>query len=312
MLGKQLPDLPPNLHSKVQQVYVSPCNDMVKDVLLEPYIKIQNVTSDRANKGFSIMQLKDNTSPLLVDYFFRGISIMSKFGDFKPLIFLNVKGVFLNHSRTLWNVCTDPIQNSLRGVLTNPKDSWIKKMLSECEPSDDFLRECVTNLAAALESLHKNKYVHGDLTSAAAFFVSCNSKYGVTLKLGGFSEAHKFGQKLTRTPTSYFKPRTFQYFFAPETISKGEYNAATDIFNFGIVLWEILNLKSINHALSLVESADLKYYDEIVFNNQIETVLSLRNINPYVADLIRKCWYPEPSARPTAAQIVHRLEEIEL
>ncbi|RIB22786.1 kinase-like domain-containing protein, partial [Gigaspora rosea] len=83
---------------------------------------------------------------------------------------------------------------------------------------------------------------------------------------------------------------------APETLRKKEYTMASDIYSFGMIMWELLSgrlsLSDKNHDLCL-----LLEVCEGVRLAVIEDVPQCYN------DLMKKCWDNNPEKRPKASEI---------
>jgi len=85
-------------------------------------------------------------------------------------------------------------------------------------------------------------------------------------------------------------------YLAPELFSSGSYSHATDVYAFGIIMWEI--------------SSEERPFHEIVHDKQLALRIfrGLRptitdDTPPFYQDLMQKCWHSEPTQRPTAQEI---------
>ena len=86
-------------------------------------------------------------------------------------------------------------------------------------------------------------------------------------------------------------------YLAPELLSgRGSYSQATDVYAFGMIMWEI--------------SSHEKPFLEIVHDNQLALRIfrGLRptitnDTPPFYRDLMQKCWHSDPTQRPTAKEI---------
>src|SRR6185295_2879348 len=90
-------------------------------------------------------------------------------------------------------------------------------------------------------------------------------------------------------------------YLAPELFTGGLYSQATDVYAFGMIMWEI--------------SSEEKPFQEIVHDKQ----LALRILHglrptitddtpPFYRDLMQKCWHSDPTKRPTAQEIYELTE----
>src|SRR2546421_11858141 len=86
-------------------------------------------------------------------------------------------------------------------------------------------------------------------------------------------------------------------YLAPELLSgRGSYSQATDVYAFGIIMWEISSYE--------------KPFLEFVHDNQLALRIfrGLRptitdDTPPFYRDLMQKCWHSDPTQRPTAQEI---------
>ncbi|RIB16776.1 kinase-like domain-containing protein [Gigaspora rosea] len=83
-------------------------------------------------------------------------------------------------------------------------------------------------------------------------------------------------------------------YIAPEVLDGEQYTTASDIYSFGIIMWEILYGKSVS------------YNQEIVIQLQIK--ICRENLRPKIIEdtpqcyinLMKKCWERDPIKRPSA------------
>jgi len=86
-------------------------------------------------------------------------------------------------------------------------------------------------------------------------------------------------------------------YLAPELLSgRGSYSQATDVYAFGIIMWEI--------------SSHEKPFHDIVHDKYLALRIS-KGLRPeitedtpqFYCDLMQKCWHSDPTQRPTAQEI---------
>jgi serine/threonine protein kinase len=99
---------------------------------------------------------------------------------------------------------------------------------------------------------------------------------------------------------------------APEVIKDAYHSQASDIYSFGLVLWEII--------VGIVPFSEVKRQDDI----REKVLTGIRPEIPYIftdeppydslflpyIDLIKKCWNPEPLLRPNINHILEKLENL--
>ena len=91
-------------------------------------------------------------------------------------------------------------------------------------------------------------------------------------------------------------------YLAPELLNgRGSYSQATDIYAFGIIMWEISSAEKpfgeVDHDLQLALSIVKGLRPEIT-----------KDTPPFYRDLLEKCWHPDPTKRPTAKEIFELTE----
>ncbi|RHZ82103.1 hypothetical protein Glove_114g191 [Diversispora epigaea] len=88
---------------------------------------------------------------------------------------------------------------------------------------------------------------------------------------------------------------------APETLSRGEYTQASDIYSFGMVMLEVLTsyppYYNIPHDVNLV----IKIREGLRPEIKCE-------IPQFLKEIMEKCWNSEPLNRPTAKELRSQLE----
>jgi len=85
-------------------------------------------------------------------------------------------------------------------------------------------------------------------------------------------------------------------YVAPELFNGGTYSKATDVYAFGMLMWEI--------------SSQERPFHDIVHDQQLALCIfhglrpTITNDMPeFYQDLMQKCWNADPAQRPTAQEI---------
>src|SRR6184192_3447000 len=140
--------------------------------------------------------------------------------------------------------------------------------------------------------IHEKNYIHHDLHSGNIFsYTTYNSKIG---DLG-------LCQQVVDKKDNQNKIFGVVPYLAPEVLSKKPYTKESDIYSFGMIMWEFTTGKkpfhdrSHNHCLML----------DILKGERPQIT---DDTPEFYAELIKKCWDHNPENRPTAKEIVDCLE----
>ena len=85
-------------------------------------------------------------------------------------------------------------------------------------------------------------------------------------------------------------------YLAPELFSDGSYSQATDVYAFGIIMWEISSGEKPFHEI--VHDKQLALH---IFHGSRPTITD--DTPQFYRDLMQKCWHSDPTQRPTAKEI---------
>lgn len=182
---------------------------------------------------------------------------------------------------------------SLRMVLNNEK--FMEKM--------DFLSElsiCL-DIADGCHYLHTRSppIIHRDLKSHN-IFIQEQSRGQYVAKIGDWGSARALA--LTENSTKNMtKGIGTACWLAPEVINHGLASKASDVYSFGIVLWEIMTRKEVYPGLS-AEQIIAK-----VANSDLRPALPP---DVPLSDMMRMCWKQNDEQRPTFHQILNTLSKL--
>lgn len=94
---------------------------------------------------------------------------------------------------------------------------------------------------------------------------------------------------------------------APEILAGGQYSRASDVYSYGIIVYEIFVRKT---PFEELDFRFLNQLEEQIIAGARPDLSTLRQSLPEVARLIEDCWQPEPEKRPTFSDVVERLMTI--
>ncbi len=147
--------------------------------------------------------------------------------------------------------------------------------------------------AAGLKFLHEltPPIVHRDVKT---FNLLVDGEYNVALGDFGVSEALETEDKriATRWGTVNWMP--------PEVFDGGVYDTKSDIFSYGMVLWELLT-----NQIPFGDTNPLMVHQLI---DAGERPFIPNSCHPQYASLIRQCWETDPDQRPSLAHVLQMLD----
>lgn len=169
-------------------------------------------------------------------------------------------------------------QGSLYQVLEKPLPLHLQKQIA-------------LEIARGLQYLHARDILHRDLKSA-----------NILINADNHAKLSDFGLSKTRAAsvkTTHRKSEALQW-LAPECFSRGSYTTQSDIYSYGVILWELLSGKRPYAGITEAEIPK-----RTLEGNRD----SLTGIPEPCATLIKQCWSTEPTKRPTLTQIIETLEK---
>ena len=188
----------------------------------------------------------------------------------------------------LYAVCTSPLKRCLILEFMNEgslRDYLQNKFNALDENQRKFIRK---EIVKGLHFLHQNNIVHQDIKSQNILINQVGEQ--LEIKITDFGFSNKVGSTTLN--------RTHKY-AAPELIPSGLCSQPSDVYAFGVVLWEI-------------ETGQVPYrqMSEFQFEKLIEQHKTLKipsHTSNETASLISDCWRLDPEERPTAEMLEHRL-----
>uniref|UniRef100_A0A3Q3WR77 receptor protein-tyrosine kinase n=1 Tax=Mola mola TaxID=94237 RepID=A0A3Q3WR77_MOLML len=199
-------------------------------------------------------------------------------GQFDHSNIIRLEGVI-----TTGNTMMIVVESMSNGAL----DSFLRK--HEGQLSVMQLMDMLTGVASGMKYLTEMGFVHKRL---AAHKVLVNSNLGC--KVSGFRPLQE--DKIEAIYTTLHGGRSVVLWTAPEAIQYHRFSSASDVWSFGIVMWEVMSY------------GERPYWD---MGNQdvikaIEDGFRLPapvNCSPHLHQLMLDCWQKERTERPTFSQI---------
>ena len=168
------------------------------------------------------------------------------------------------------------------GDLSEKIKAQNNKPFNESDILDYFTQICL-----ALKHCHDKKIIHRDLKSGNVFLMKCG-----LVKLGDFGIAKGFKNTMDKAKTMVGTP----YYLSPEILENKPYDAKSDIWSLGVLLYEMMTFKMPFNANSLP---------------MLSVKIMRGNYPPppavYTKDLreiVSKCLTVIPSRRPSIQEIL--------
>lgn len=160
-------------------------------------------------------------------------------------------------------------------------------------PTLKQMSQMAIEIADGMAFLAAKKFVHRDLAAR-----NCMVAEDLTVKIGDFGMTRDIYE------TDYYRKGTKGFlpvrWMAPESLKDGVFASSSDVFSYGVVLWEMTTLASQPYQ-GLTNDQVLRYVIEGGVMERPE------NCPDKFYKLMRECWLHRPSARPTFMDIITRL-----
>lgn len=153
--------------------------------------------------------------------------------------------------------------------------------------------EILEGIAKALLYLHERNLVHRDLKSLNVLLMEDWSVKVADIGLSDIKHSNRVCSAQLGTP----------FYLAPEVMEQETFSPASDVYSFGMIMWEMFTRK--------VPFTDLNPHQAalaVIMNDkrpEIPTYVPSR-----YSDLIQACWQKDPSARPTMPHILQTLSQL--
>ncbi|XP_031264331.1 serine/threonine-protein kinase CTR1-like isoform X2 [Pistacia vera] len=152
------------------------------------------------------------------------------------------------------------------------------------------------DVAKGMNYLHQRRppIVHRDLKSPNLLV---DSNY--TVKVCDFGLSRSKANTYLSSKTAAGTPE----WMAPEVLREERSNEKSDVFSFGVVLWELITLQQPWKNLT-----PMQVIGAVAFSGKRLEIPD--NVNPAVATLMESCWADDPDSRPCFSNVMEILQQL--
>ena len=202
----------------------------------------------------------------------------------------------LSHPNIVKCIDTQIINEKAYIIMEYADDGDLKLKIKEHKQKNiPFKEENILNwfieICEALNYIHSQKIIHRDLKPNNIFLMKNNH-----IKLGGFDFAIVLYGNETSTDTLLGNQR----YLSPEMVKGEPYDYRTDIWDLGIILYEMINFKKPFQAKgvakmlnNIVNGKINEIENKTVSNELIELIYTILKVNPLerpeIKDIVGKC-----------------------
>jgi len=155
--------------------------------------------------------------------------------------------------------------------------------------------EIIRDVSSGLKCLHESHFIHRDL-ACRNLLMKENGKvvvadYGLARKL----ERNKDDYDINTSHVPWA-------WTAPEVLKSWNFTMSSDIWSFGVAMWEIATRGGVPYAthdpgeaIELIKQGKL----------ELDTPPNIKIERPFIDEIVRKCLRMDPKERPTAHEVLH-------
>ncbi|XP_058466137.1 insulin-like receptor isoform X2 [Malaya genurostris] len=251
---------------------------------------LTQLRNTKGNIPCAIKTVNENATTKERDSFLIEASVMKQFHTHHVVRLL---GVVSQGDPTL--VIMELMANGdLKGYLRRHRPDYENG--DEPSPQPPTLRQIyqmAIEIADGMAYLSAKKFVHRDLAAR-----NCMVAEDLTVKIGDFGMTRDIYE------TDYYRKGTKGFlpvrWMSPESLKDGVFSSSSDVFSYGVVLWEMATLASQPYQ-GLTNDQVLRY---VIDGGVMERP---ENCPDKLYDLMRRCWQHRPTARPSFIDIIKML-----
>jgi serine/threonine protein kinase len=222
------------------------------------------------------------------------------FNEFRREVYV-MSGMKHTNLVNLLGFCVDPFALVMEFV---PGGNLYHYMRNLSLPMDWPLRlKIALDVAKGMHYLHDASppFIHRDLKSPNILLVAADANAEVTAKVGDFGLSSRLFVPSLKEK-SIDRDVANPTWLAPEILKEEEFTEKSDIYSFGIILWELVTRQ---HPFSEYNYQFMFELEDIIKTGGRPTIPA--DVPEDYAVLIRRCWSPDPTERPSFLEIIRCL-----
>src|SRR3984957_1152191 len=190
-----------------------------------------------------------------------------------------------------YGITKDPETNNFMMVMRYAKNGNLRQNLNKNSMNWRNKFYTLSNIARGLSGIHKKRLIHQDFHSGN--ILNVNSVTCCITDLGLCKPADEKSDKNVYGVLPYV---------APEVLRGKEYTQASDIYGFGIIIYEVINGLPPYHDMAHDEFLAVKICQGIrpIFNIKVPQLLE---------DIVKQCVDADPLKRPTAKYLYEKFRK---
>ncbi|KAL5244838.1 hypothetical protein ACI65C_012248 [Semiaphis heraclei] len=177
----------------------------------------------------------------------------------------------------------------------------LKSVLVKCKNSDDppppnryTIIRMAAQIADGMAFLEYNKFIHRDLAAR-----NCMVANDMTVKIGDFGMSRQiYNGDYYRKGNKGEMPIRWM---APESLSEGIFTSQSDVWSYGVVIWEMMTLG----AQPYPDKSNNEVMAHVLDGNLLDLPIFCPDV---LAGIVRLCWNWTASQRPRFLKIVEALD----
>ena len=202
---------------------------------------------------------------------------------------------------TLFGICVKPDPYCMV-MRYKPMGSLYKLLHSQTKEIPWSSRKTLAiDIASALLYLHKKNIQHRDLKSLNVLVSKQDEKLRASLTDFGLSVVKQ--ETATTTKIGAQQSSGTLLWMAPELLRGRSCSKASDIYAYGMVLWELVTRKQ---PFKGVHSGAIR---GLIKDGDLDCLEIPTGTPSEISNLIKQCWNLKPNLRPSAQQILDQLNE---